>query len=373
MSSPLNHQIALSLFPGIGAVNARRLVAYLGSLKALFEVSRKELSNIPGIGPFLIKILIEQRNEMLEKAEKEILFIQKYKLKTFFYLDKEYPRRLAQCEDAPVILYLKGDVDLNSPRIISVVGTRKATENGRQLTNELIEGLKKNGIDILVVSGLAYGIDVTSHKASLKANFPTLGVIGHGLDKMYPASHATIAKEMISKKGGLLTDFPSESNIDPGNFLRRNRIVAGLADCTIVVESGEKGGALVTADIANSYNREVFAFPGRPNDQFSAGCNQLIKSNKAALIENAQDLILYMGWETHQIPIQAQLFLELNDDEKRIINTLKNNEISTTDFISRETNFPVQKINTILLDLEFKGLIKSLPGNRFKMIARTIF
>ena len=369
MSSPLKYKIALSLFPRIGAVNARRLVAYTGSLDALFESSKKELKNIPGIGDGLIKTLVEKRDEVLDKAQKELDFIAKYKLKTYFYLDKEYPRRLAQCEDAPVIIYLKGDISLNSPKMISVVGTRNATENGRSYTNELINGLKESGIEVVVVSGLAYGIDVTAHKAAVKAGLSTLGVVGHGLDKMYPADHASIAHDMVNNGGGLLSDFPSQSPIDPGNFLRRNRIVAGLSDCTIVVESAVKGGALVTADIANSYNRDVFAFPGRPDDQFSAGCNKLIKNNEAALIGNSNDLIEFMGWEANQKAQTPQLFFDFNDEEKSILNALKTNEISTTDFLSRTTNLSVQRINTILLDMEFKGIVKSLPGSRFKLIA----
>lgn len=370
MSSPLKYKIALALFPRIGAVNARRLVAYTGSLDALFEASKKELQSIPGIGDGLIKTLIDKREDVLTKAQKELEFIEKYKLKTYFYLDKEYPRRLAQCEDAPVIIYLKGDVDLNFPKMISVVGTRKSTENGRSYTTELISGLKEKGIEVIVISGLAYGIDVTAHKAALKAGLPTLGVVGHGLDKMYPADHASIAHDMVNSGGGLLSDFPSQSPIDPGNFLRRNRIVAGLSDCTIVVESAVKGGALVTADIANSYNRDVFAFPGRPDDQFSAGCNALIKKNEAALIESSSDLIEYMGWEANQQTKAPQLFFDFNEEEKNILNALNSNEIATTDYLSRQTNLSVQRINAVLLDMEFKGIVKSLPGSRFKLIAK---
>lgn len=370
MSSSLIHKIALSLFPNIGPVNARRLVAYLGSVDAVFNVSKSELNGIPGIGKSLIGIVINKREEVLKRAHRQLEFVEKYKLKTFFYLDQNYPRRLAQCVDAPVILFMKGDVDLNYPRIISVVGTRNATEYGRQLTKELITGLAENGLDIIVVSGLAYGIDITAHKAAMKAALPTLGVVGHGLDKIYPAPHASTAKEMIANKGGLLTDFPSDVKIDPGNFLRRNRIIAGLADCTIVVESAEKGGALVTADIANSYNRDVFAFPGRPSDQYAQGCNNLIKNNKAALIENATDLIAFMGWETNHQPVQQHLLIDLNEKEKLIVNVLQQNEISTTDFISRTVELPVQKINSILLNLEFKGIVKSLPGSRFKLLVK---
>jgi DNA processing protein len=368
MNPVLPYQIALSLLPKIGAVNARRLVAYLGSAQSLFSASKKAIEAIPGIGEGLVRSIINHRKEALYRAEKEMAFITKYKLKTFFYLDKNYPRRLAQCEDAPVIIFMKGEVDLNYPRIISVVGTRKATEYGHQLTNELIKGLSSNGITTLVVSGLAYGIDVAAHKAAIKAGLPTIGILGHGLDKMYPSTHASIAREMIEKKGGLLSDFPSETKIDPGNFLRRNRIIAGLSDCTIVVESAEKGGALVTADIANSYNRDVFTFPGRCNDQFSIGCNQLIKTNKAALIESANDLMDFMGWEANQHPVQQPLLIDLDEDEKNIVKILKQNEISTTDFISRQVHLPVQKINSTLLNLEFKGLVKSLPGNRFKLL-----
>lgn len=365
---PLVHKIALSMFPGIGAVNARRLVAYLSSVSAVFEVSKKELQGIPGIGKNLINIIIEKRDLALERAQNEVKFIEKYKIKTLFYLDSDYPKRLAQCNDAPIVMFMKGGVDLNFPRIISIVGTRNATIYGKELTANLIEGLGNAGIEVLVASGLAFGIDVAAHKAALKAGCPTIGIVAHGLDKMYPPAHANIAKKMVSVNSALLTDFPSASRIDPGNFLRRNRIIAGLADCTIVVESGKKGGALITADIANSYNRDVFVFPGRIGDKYSKGCNNLIKYNKAALIENANDLIEFMGWETKQQPVQQPLFIDLDKEEQSIIDILKQNEIVATDFIARSIHLPVQKINSILLTLEFKGVIKPLPGNRVKLL-----
>jgi DNA processing protein len=373
MSSNLQYEIALSLFPRVGSVNARRLVAYLGSLNAVFESSSKSLKEIPGIGLGLIKTIVEQRDVVLKQAEKEIGFINKYGIKTFFYLDKEYPRRLAQCDDAPVILFQKGIADLNCPKIISVVGTRNATDYGRQITEELISGLSLAGLKVLIVSGLAFGIDVAAHKSALKNNLPTLGVVGHGLDMIYPSAHANLAREMVAENGGILSDFPSGSKIDPGNFPRRNRIVAGLSDCTIVVESGEKGGALVTADIANSYNRDVFAFPGRTNDQYSKGCNDLIKRNKAALIESVVDLIEYMGWETNAIPRQQVLLIDLTDEEKRVVELLRSGEIITTDIAAIELDMTVQAINSLMLNLEFKGVLKSLPGNRFKLISRIDF
>lgn len=368
MSSNLINKIALSLFPRIGAVNSRRLVAYLGSLDAVFEASPKSLKDIPGFGNGLIKTVIDSREEVLKQAEKEVDFIRKYNLKTFFYLDKDYPRRLAQCDDAPVILFQKGDANLNHPKIISVVGTRNATDYGRQLTEELIAGLNDAGVNVLVVSGLAFGIDITAHKSALKHGLPTLGVVGHGLDKMYPSAHTNLAREMVVTGGGVLSDFPSGSKIDPGNFPRRNRIVAGLSDCTIVVESGEKGGALVTADIANSYNRDVFAYPGRTGDPFSKGCNDLIKKNKAALIESAADLIDFMGWESNSQPRQQVLMIDLSSEEQQIVDLLKSNDIITTDIAARELNMTVQTINSLMLNLEFKGVLKSLPGNRFKLL-----
>jgi DNA processing protein len=373
MAANLHYEIALSLFPRVGSVNARRLVAYLGSVNAVFESSTKTLKDIPGIGSGLIKTIVDKRDEVLKQAEKEMGFINKYGIKTFFYLNKEYPRRLAQCDDAPVILFQKGNADLNHAKIISVVGTRNATDYGRQVTEELITGLASAGIQILVVSGLAFGIDCSAHKSALKHHLPTLGVVGHGLDTIYPSAHANLAREMVAEGGGVLSDFPSGSKIDPGNFPRRNRIVAGLSDCTIVVESGEKGGALVTADIANSYNRDVFAFPGRTDDQFSKGCNDLIKRNKAALIESATDLIEYMGWEINTIPRQQVLLIDLSDEERRVIELLRSGEVITTDIAAIKLNMTVQAINSLMLNLEFKGVLKSLPGNRFKLISRVEF
>jgi DNA processing protein len=370
MSSNLLYEIAISLFPRIGSVNARRLVAYLGSLNAVFESSSKSLNEIPGIGSGLIKTLIQQRDVVLKQAEKEIVFIEKYGIRTFFYLNKDYPRRLAQCDDAPVIVFQKGTADLNYSKIISVVGTRNATDYGRQLTEDLIYGLSEAGINVLVVSGLAFGIDVTAHKSAIKHNLPTLGVVGHGLDKIYPSVHANLAREMVAEGGGILSDFPSGTKIDPGNFPRRNRIIAGLSDCTIVVESGVKGGALVTADIANSYNRDVFAYPGRTDDQFSKGCNDLIKRNKAALIETSADLIEYMGWESNALPHQQILLIDLTDEERKVIELLKSTEVITTDIAAIELNMTVQAINSLMLNLEFKGVLKSLPGNRFKLISK---
>lgn len=363
----IQRQIALSLFSGIGAVNARKLVAYLGSVDAIFNGSKKEMQSIPGIGKKMIDLIISTRSEILERAMAEIEFIKKHQIETYFYLDKNYPKRLAQCADAPVIFYQKGKVDLNATKIISVVGTRKATDYGRERVQQLLTGLKNSGIDVIVVSGLAYGIDYAAHKESVANGLQTVGVVGHGLDTLYPSTHRSFVKEMLTKNGALLSDFPSRSKIDPGNFLRRNRIIAGLSDCTIVVESAKKGGALVTADIANSYNRDVFAFPGRATDTYSVGCNALIRENKAAMITSAEDLINFMGWEQSAVPKQKQLFVELSTTDKKIVEQLNNNEILSISQLSKLLLISLPETSALLLELEFKGVVKYLPGSRIKL------
>ncbi len=367
----LKFKIALSMLPGIGSITTRKLVSYLGSVESVFEASSRAIISIPGIGKGTAEKLLNNRLKALKSAEEEEEFINKYQVKTYFYLDKDYPRRLSNCEDAPVILFQKGDTNLDCPKIISIVGTRNATEYGRSLTEELISGLAQSGLEILIVSGLAFGIDIIAHREALKKNIPTIGVIGHGFDKMYPPAHAKTAKEMISSGGGLLTDFPSGSRIDPGNFPRRNRIIAGLADCTIVVESAYKGGALVTADIACSYNRDVFAFPGRAYDKYSEGCNDLLKKNKAGMILSAKDLIETMSWDVNsQKPVQQVMFDEMTEEEERVFNLLKSDETISLDSISNELSESVSSINTILLNLEFKGIVKSLPGKMYTINSR---
>ncbi|MDP2888239.1 MAG: DNA-processing protein DprA, partial [Bacteroidota bacterium] len=305
---------------------------------------------------------------VLERAKREVDFILKNRIKTFFYLDENYPTRLKNCSDAPIILYFRGNANLNGQRIISVVGTRNATNYGKELCDELIRTFSERSYPILVVSGLAYGIDIHAHKACLKYNIPTVGVFAHGLDNIYPALHAPIASKML-EKGGVLTDFISESKIDRQNFLRRNRIIAGLADATIVVESAEKGGALVTADIANSYNRDVFAFPGRSNDPFSKGCNKLIKLNEAVLIENVADIEKAMNWDvkiSSNRVFQTSLFVELTPEEQKLVDLLKGGD-RFVDEITIETQMPMSRVSALLLGLEFKGLIISLPGKMYRL------
>jgi DNA processing protein len=368
METPENlaHKIAISLIPGIGAITARNLIAYVGSVEGVFQEKEKNLLKIPGVGEVNAQRVVRQN--VLERARKEVDYILKNNIQTFFYLDENYPTRLKNCSDAPIILYFKGNAILNERRIISIVGTRNATNYGKDICDELIRSFSERGYPILVVSGLAYGIDVHAHKACLKYNIPTVGVFAHGLDDIYPALHAPIAAKML-ENGGLISDFVSETKIDRQNFLRRNRIIAGLADATVIVESAEKGGALVTADIANSYNRDVFAFPGRSHDAFSRGCNKLIKFNEAVLVENAADIEKAMNWDVKTSStriFQTSMFFESSPEEQKLIDLLKAGD-RFVDEITMETQMPMSKVSAMLLGLEFKGLVISLPGKMYRL------
>ena len=368
MDTPDNlaYKIAISLIPGIGSVTARNLIAYVGSVEGVFQEKEKNLLKIPGIGEVNAKRVVRQN--VLERAKKEVEFVLKNRIRTFFYLDDNYPTRLKGCSDAPIVLYFKGNANLNERRIISVVGTRNATNYGKEICEELIRNFSEKSYPILVVSGLAYGIDVHAHKACLKYNIPTVGVFAHGLDTIYPSLHAPIAAKML-ENGGLISDFISETKIDRANFLRRNRIIAGMADATIIVESAKKGGALVTADIANSYNRDVFAFPGRSTDLYSQGCNKIIKLNEAVLVENQADIEKAMNWDikvSPTRPYQTSLFVELTPEEQKLVDLLKRGD-RFIDEITIETQLPMSKVSSLLLTLEFKGVITSLPGKMYRL------
>jgi DNA processing protein len=330
----------------------------------VFSEKKAALEKIPGIGEANAKAVLTQK--VFERVDQEIKFIEKNKITPLFYLDKEYPKRLTHCEDSPVLLYFKGKANLNSEKIISIIGTREATDYGKQLCEKLIADLAP--YNPIIVSGLAYGIDICAHKAAMDNNLTTVCGLGHGLDKIYPAVHRTYAEKML-ENGGWLSDFTSGTTPDRENFPRRNRIVAGMSDATIVVESKIGGGSLITADIANSYNRDVFAFPGRVNDECSVGCNNLIKQNKAALIQSAADIIYIMGWEqkVKNAPIQKQLFVELKPEEEILVNLLKEKESVNVDDICLFAKMPMSKVSSLLLTLEFSGIVKSLPGKRYRL------
>ena len=364
-SEKLKFQIALSLVPAIGFVNAKKLVAALGSAEAVFKTTEKTLRKIPNIGEVTAKKIAS--SDVLGQAEEEIEFIEKHHIHYAFYLDENYPKRLKRCVDSPLTLFWKGDINFNTEKMVAIVGTRNATSYGREFCESLIHDMAEKG-GYCVVSGLAYGIDVSAHKACLKNGVPTIGVLGHGLDQIYPTLHKQVAVRML-KDGGLVTDFVSNTSVERQNFLRRNRIIAGLTDATIIVESAEKGGSLVTADIADSYNRDVFALPGRSTDQFSKGCNQLIKNNKASMIESLDDLEYAMAWQQDidkPTRIQKQLFVELSDDEQKIVDELDDQELYI-DQLCAKINMPMGKVSSTLLGLEFKGLVVSLPGKMYKL------
>jgi len=304
----LKYKIAITLIPGIGSITAKKLIAYVGSIEGVFKEKLTNLLKIPGIGKNLANEIYSQ--DVIGKAEEEIKFIEKYNISCLFYLDDDYPNRLKHCEDSPVTLFVKGNCNFNTPKILSIVGTRSATSAGKQICTNIIADLVKNHPDILIVSGLAYGIDIAAHKASLVNNIKTVAVLGHGLDSIYPSVHKIIATKIV-KQGALISEFLSKTIIDKNNFVKRNRIIAGISDATLVVESGIKGGSLITANIANSYNRDVFAVPGRIDDKYSEGCNFLIKTNRAALVENASDINYMLGWESSKSEkriIQKELF-----------------------------------------------------------------
>ena len=364
---PLKHKIALGLIPRIGDINARKLVSYFGSVEAIFNEPYRNLIKIPGIGPGLAQYICDR--SYLVAAEKEAVYIEKNNIKTFFYLDNDYPFRLRQCDDSPVVFFFMGNCDLNAPRMLSVVGTRNATTRGKELCEKIIGDLAAGHPDLIIVSGLAYGIDIAAHKAAIANNLQTIGVLGHGFRTIYPSLHRSTANTMI-KNGGLLSDFLSDALPERNNFLKRNRIIAGLSDATLVIESGIKGGALITADIASSYNRDVFAVPGRPDDQWSAGCNDLIRSNKAALIQCADDIEYFLNWkpEKSRAPVQRTLFSELNDSEKLVFELISKEGELPIDVICRSLEMPVYKLSSLLLQMEFKGLLKCYPGNLYRTI-----
>jgi len=363
----LQLKIALSIIPKIGPVLVRRLVAYTGSPEAVFKEKKQVLSKVPGIGESKISMI--EGSKLMKIAEEEVNYIEKSGIRALFYLDKTYPVRLRECDDGPIIMYVKGDIDFNVSKVISIVGTRSASDYGKATTEEMISYLSSYFPEIIVVSGLAYGIDITAHKSALKNNLKTVAVLGHGLEFLYPVLHSNYAKK-IEGQGALVTEFQHNHKPDPGNFVSRNRIIAGLADATIVIESAEKGGALITADMANSYNRDVFAVPGRSNDEYSRGCNNLIRQNKAALATCGADIELAMGWQKEKEnpkAIQKSLFIQLTDEEEKIMDLLTGHNGIVIDQISRTLDIPVSKVSANLLNLEFNGLVRSMPG---KMYAR---
>lgn len=359
------YQIALTMIKGVGDILARHLLEYFGSAEAVFAEKKQALEKVPGIGAFTAAEV--HQADLLSRAEQELNFVEKNHITCCFLTDERYPTRLRECADAPTVFYFKGNTDLNAKHILSIVGTRSITPYGRGLTENLIQDLALSFPDLLIVSGLAYGVDIHAHRNALANKLPTVGVLAHGLDRIYPSVHRSTAIEMLDE-GGLLTDFPSKTTPDKPNFLKRNRLIAGLADATVVVESAEKGGSLVTADLAFSYGREVYTFPGRTNDPHSKGCNNLIRRNKAGLITSAADLIESLGWRiaSPEPPqTEPELPFEGTDTGNPVFNLLQSKGEMQIDQITVETGLPVQQVSLILFELEMKGKIIALPGNRY--------
>lgn len=363
----LLYRIALTQIKGVGDIIARNLLNVVGDEEGIFRSSRKSLLSVKGISPRIVDAILDK--QVLQKAEKELAFISKNKIKTYFITDDGYPYRLKECIDAPVLLYFKGNADINSKRVISIVGTRKSTDYGNGFCEHFLEEISQYYTDALIVSGLAYGIDIKAHRSALKNNLPTIGILAHGLDRIYPGTHRKTAVEML-ENGGLLTEFPSGTEPDKFNFVRRNRIVAGLADAVIVVESDVKGGSLITAEIANSYDREVFALPGKITDNNSRGCNRLISNNKAVLFDSVDAFLQQMNWvnSNQNKKIEKQLFVDLTDSQRLIYDILFSAESMHVNNISVETGINISQLFSDLLEMEIRGIVRSLPGGVYKLI-----
>ena len=361
----LIYALALQSVPKIGDITAKKLIHHCGSPKGVFKEKKSNLMKIDGIGSLVLEEL--HQSNYLVAAEEELRFIKRNKIEYRYFLDVKYPEKLKHCIDGPILLFEKGNVLIENQPIISIVGTRKITTHGIAFCENLVEQLAP--YNPIIVSGFAYGTDITAQKAAMKNNLQTIGCLAHGFDQIYPKPHKKYISD-IEKNGGFFTDFWSTDDFDRKNFLKRNRIIAGLSEATIVIESAEKGGSLVTAEIANSYNREVFAVPGRTTDSQSIGCNNLIKQQRAHLLSTPLDVPYILNWQLEEIdkPIQKKLFVELDNEEKQVYNYLKENGKELLDVIALKCNMPTFRIAAILLNMELKGVVRPLPGKQFEII-----
>jgi DNA processing protein len=365
----LYYILALQKIDGVGDIVAKKLLNHCGSAKAIFEAKASHLSGIDGVGSMLLKNLKDK--SVFDKAESEIKFIEKNNIKVAYFQDENYPDRLKHCIDGPLLLFSSGNIDLTNRRIISIVGTRQITSYGTEFCKKLIEDLAP--LNPIIVSGFAYGVDIVAHQAAMDHNLQTIGVVAHGLNQIYPKVHKKYVAK-VEENGGFMTEFWSDSNPDKENFVRRNRIVAGMAEATIVIESAEKGGSLITANLANDYNRDVFAVPGRVSDKYSQGCNNLIKTQRAHLLSSAADVLYILNWElssqtkNDKKSVQKQLFVSLEPDEQKIYDYLLKNGKELMDIIAIECDMPIFKISGMLLTMELKGVIRPLPGKLFEVI-----
>jgi DNA processing protein len=365
MSEDLVYQLALNLIPNIGPKLSKNLISYCGSAKEALSTPIAKLAKIPNIGPTTASIIKQQ--PYIDLASKELDQCQTKGIEILSYLDKAYPYRLKAIDSAPIILYKKGKLDLNPHRTVGVVGTRTPTSHGKQATEKIVEGLRT--IDAVSVSGFAYGVDTITHRKSLDQEVPTIAVLGNGLDTIYPAENRELYHKVLDQGGAFVSEFNLGIGPDRNNFPMRNRIIAAMSDALAVVESKNKGGSMITAEFANEYNKDVFAMPGRPSDSYSSGCNALIKRNKAHLLESIDDLIYIMRWDVldRKKEVQTSLFIDLDPDEQTIYEILKINKEQTIDDLCYKTQMTISMVSSILLTMEFKGVVRSLPGKIFTL------
>lgn len=354
--------LALSRLPGLSLSQALRAYEYYGSAQAVME------DKAPG--EEILRRTLSGRDAALRQAEEELMHCERSHIRVSCLGTADYPERLRQCADPPLVLFYRGTADLNARHVVSVVGTRHITEYGRDLCRHFMEDLAQLAPDTLIISGLAYGVDIHAHRGALLHGLPTVAVLAHGLDRIYPAHHREAAVEML-RQGGLLTEYPTGTVPDKGNFVRRNRIVAGLSDATIVVESAGKGGALITARLAQDYNRDVYAFPGRIGDVYSEGCNALIRNNGAGLITSAEDFAFAQGWIHERAGkggIQRDLFPELSEEERLLVDALTGTDAKTISQLVSETQLAFNRANALLSGLELKGVLRGLPGGLYRLL-----
>ena len=361
----LFYLLALQRVEGVGDIMAKKLITHCGSAEAVFNTKTATLASIDGVGLMLLKNL--KGKLVFEKANQELEFIKANDINTVYFQEEGYPERLKQCIDGPLLLFTSGNIDLKNRKIISIVGTRQITSYGTDFCRKLIEDLAP--LDPIIVSGFAYGVDIIAHQLAIEYNLQTIGVVAHGLNQIYPKTHKKYVAK-VEENGGFMTEFWSSSNPDKENFVRRNRIVAGMSEATIVIESADRGGSLITANMANDYNRDVFAVPGRVTDKYSQGCNNLIKTQKANVLTSAADLVYILNWDLEKEikTVQKQLFVTLDDDEQKVYDYLLKTGKELMDIIALRCEFPIYKISGMLLNMELKGVVRPLPGKLFEAI-----
>lgn len=365
-TSDLYYTLALLKVEGVGDIVAKKLINHCGSAESVFKTKKSHLLTIDGVGEMLFKNL--QNTSVFDLAQSELRFMERENIDFVFYQEPLYPEKLKHCIDSPTVLFQSGNIDLQNRKLISIVGTRQITSYGADFTRKLIEELTP--LNPVIVSGFAYGVDIVAHQTSIDCGLQTIGVLAHGLNQIYPKMHKKYIGKM-EQNGGFMTEFWSSSSPERENFIRRNRIVAGMTEATIVVESAEKGGSLITANIANDYNRDVFAVPGRSSDKYSQGCNNLIKTQRAHLLTSAADIIYMLNWELEEKsrkPVQKQLFVSLESDEQRVYDFLQKNGKELVDIIALECELPIFKISSLLLNMELKGVVRPLPGKLFEAV-----